>query len=214
MIRWTMLKAAAAIAVVAGAAAGFAVAAAPPAGEGTLYLERPVQMRPAATAPATRKWPVISPYLLQNGPMTISLSTWHDHPAKRPWTLSVNSAGQAELTIRTLPEARKKQFTVSAEDLAALRKALASENFFELQDQYGQIVLDGGHENITITVGDKTKSIRLDFLMNWVQPPADVEKLRDPARALRVVTLIRGWFDDPEAIDDRPYDKRVLDAVK
>jgi hypothetical protein len=51
----------------------------------------------------------------------------------------------------------------------------------------------------------------LRFLMNWVH--YDVAKLEEPARAIRVLNVIRGWFDDAEAVDLRKYDRMVLDAV-
>lgn len=45
-----------------------------------------------------------------------------------------------------------------------------------------------------------------------------IERLSDPAvrssRAVRISVLIRGWFDDPEAVDLRRYDRMVLDAAK
>jgi hypothetical protein len=160
------------------------------------------------TAPATTA-PDTLPAFLRNNPMTISMSSFADSPLGKPWTLSVNSAGQAELTISG---GKRKQFTVPPENLMALRAALAKERFFDLQNQYGEIVPDGGWDTIAITVGDQTKSVRLDFLGNWIK--SDPAKLREPARALRITTLIRGWFDDPEAFDTRPYDKLAIDAAK
>jgi hypothetical protein len=165
-----------------------------------------------ATPPAPPPAPNNVPATLRNDPMTISMSNFGRKALQKPWTLSVNSAGQAELTVGWPSNARRKQFTVPAENLTALRTALANERFFELQNQYGQQVFDGGWDTLTITVGDQTKSIRLDFLGNWIH--SDPAKLRDPARALRVTTLIRGWFDDPEAFDSRPYDKLAIDAAK
>lgn len=165
---------------------------------------------PKATKPAAPNGPETIPAYIRNNPLTISMSNLADSPLGKPWTLSVNSAGQAELTINF--GAKRKQFTVPAEDLMALRTALAKERFFELQNQYGQLVPSGGWQTITISIGDQTKSIRLDFLGNWTK--SDPAKLRDPARALRVTTLIRGWFDDPDAIDARPYDKLAIDAAK
>jgi hypothetical protein len=86
------------------------------------------------------------------------------------------------------------------------------ERFFELQNDYGEIVPDGGTQAITITIGASSKTVRLNYLMNWVnQEPA---KLREPARAIRVGVLIRDWFDDSDAVDSREYDQKVLDALK
>jgi hypothetical protein len=165
-----------------------------------------------ATPPAPPPAPNNIPATLSNEPMTISMSNYGRKAQQKPWTLSVNSAGQAELTVGWPSNARRKQFTVPAENLTALRTALANERFFELQNQYGQQVFDGGWDTLAITVGDHTNSVQLNFLGNWIK--SDPAKLREPARALRITTLIRGWFDDPEAIDTRPYDKLAIDAAK
>jgi hypothetical protein len=41
----------------------------------------------------------------------------------------------------------------------------------------------------------------------------DPEKLHEPSRAIRVLQLIRNWFDDLEAVDLRKYDRVVLEAT-
>ena len=42
----------------------------------------------------------------------------------------------------------------------------------------------------------------------------DKAKLREPSRAVRLLVMVRGWFDEAEAVDEREYDKMVLDAAK
>jgi hypothetical protein len=128
------------------------------------------------------------------------------------WNLSVNSAGQAQLTVFSQPADKSVEFSVSPEKLNELRELLVRERFFELQNDYGEIVPDGGTQAITITIGASSKTVRLNYLMNWVtQEPA---KLREPARAIRIGVLIRDWFDDSDAVDSRGYDQKVLDALK
>ncbi|HMC63483.1 MAG TPA: hypothetical protein VKI65_00940 [Gemmataceae bacterium] len=150
---------------------------------------------------------------LENDPLTIAASTVGAFGKGRSWYLSMNSAGQAELTIETYPERTRRQFQVSKEKLAALRKALRQEKFFDLSGEYGEQVPDSSTTTLTVTAGDHTKALKLHFLMNWAVS-RDKARLREPARAVRVMLLIRNWFTDAEAVDLRKYHQMVLDAVK
>lgn len=51
----------------------------------------------------------------------------------------------------------------------------------------------------------------IHFLMNWVY--SNPSKLNEPARALWVFRLVRGWFDDADAVDLSRYDDMVLKAA-
>jgi hypothetical protein len=73
-------------------------------------------------------------------------------------------------------------------------------------------VPDGSVDSLTVTAGGRTRTVRVHFLMNWVN--TDRTKLREPAQAVRLLVLLRGWFSDPEAVDLRKYDQKVLDASK
>jgi len=150
---------------------------------------------------------------VNEAPLTIAMSNVGRFSKGHSWYLSVNSAGQAELTIDTLPDPIRRTFTIDAQQLTELRTALLDHDFFELANSYGELVPDGSADSITVTAGDMTKSVTLHFLMNWVSQK-DVEKLRDPCRAVRIGMIIRDWFNDPEAVDLRRYDQMVLDACK
>jgi hypothetical protein len=145
-------------------------------------------------------------------PLTISMSVDGRFAQGSGWWLSVNSAGQADLIIRTYPQPARHQFGVSADDLVALRQVLLDEAFFDLKDEYGEPVVDGSTTTLTICAGDVAKTVKLRFLMNWVTAK-DSAKLRDPARAVRVATFIRGWFEDSAAVDLRKYDAMALKAA-
>jgi hypothetical protein len=149
---------------------------------------------------------------LKEAPLTISVSTVGRFSSGSSWHLSVNSAGQAELTIDTFPDRTHKRFQVSQEQLAEFRNALTAERFFELSGEYGQKVPDGSESTLTVTAGRHANTVRVYFLMNWVA--ADKAKLREPSRAVRLLVLVRGWFDFKEAVDLRPFDRRVLDAAE
>src|SRR5690242_19294770 len=87
---------------------------------------------------------------LQDAPLTISISTVGRFAKGHSWHLSVNSAGQAKLTIDTFPDRTRKQFRVSKEQLAEFRTALAEERLFELDAEYGHLVPDGSEDSVTV----------------------------------------------------------------
>ncbi len=145
-------------------------------------------------------------------PMTVAASCVGRFAKGRSWYLSVNSAGEAELTILTRPEPTRRRFVVPRQQLTDLRKAINEERFFGLGDEFGERVADSSKTTVTIVVGERAKSVRLRYLMNWVH--GDHAKLREPSRAVRISAMIRSWFDDAEAVDLRRYDRMVLDAAK
>jgi hypothetical protein len=164
--------------------------------------------------------PAVTAAQLEDAPLTISVSTVGVFAKGRPWHLSVNSAGQAELTINKSPlpigasgEVIRKQFQVTKEQLGEFRKALAEERFFDLAGEYGQRVPDGSEQVVTVAAGRHANTVRIHFLMNRVASK-DKAKLREPARAVRLLVLVRGWFDEAEAVDLREFGRAVLDAAK
>lgn len=92
-----------------------------------------------------------------------------------------------------------------------LRKALQKERFFDLGDSYGELAVDSGTTTIQVTAGDFTKTIELHSLVNWI--PTEPARLREPSRAVRVLEIIRAWFNAPEAVDSRKYDQMVIGAT-
>jgi len=156
--------------------------------------------------------PAVATAQLEDAPLTISVSTVGWFAKGHSWHLGVNSAGQAELTIDTVPERIRKQFRISKEQIAEFRQALSDTGFFELAGEYGQRVPDGSETSITVAAGRHTNTVKVHYLMNWVG--TDKAKLREPSRAVRLLVLVRGWFADEAAVDLREYDRRVLDAAK
>jgi hypothetical protein len=148
---------------------------------------------------------------VEHGPLSISASEIGS-TTTGSWRLRVDPAGKAALKIDAVPSAKTRQFVVSQAQLDELRKALLRERFFQLADSYGQRVADGSTTTLQITAGDVSRTVELRFLMNWAND--EPEKLREPSRAVRVLQIIRGWFNDPEAVDVREYDRRVLLAAK
>jgi hypothetical protein len=178
-------------------------------GLSTFVLVLSALMPAGATCPG-RQAPADAP--ADEEPLTIAASTAGRFAHGSSWHLSVNSAGQAELTIDSFPERTRRRFEVPPDRLARFRQALREERFFELASDYGERVPDGSEESLTVTAGGRTRAVRVHFLMNWVH--SDRAKLREPARAVRLLVLLRGWFSDPGAVDLRKYDQKVLDAAK
>src|SRR5262245_14582420 len=148
--------------------------------------------------------PVAPPrQLLETAPLTVAASNVGDYANGRSWHLSVNSAGKAELTVESDPGPVRVSFTVPERSLTELRKALIEQRFFELNDEYGEHVLCGGVYALTVTAGADSRSVKVYFLGNW-ENNGELAKLREPARALRLLVLLRSWFDHADAFDLRP----------
>lgn len=143
-----------------------------------------------------------------NGLLTLSLKVETFAP-QGAWQLDVEQDGTAQLAIDSFSKPVNRKFTVSAKQLADLRELLIDQKFFELKlkSEYGDLVTDGSTRTITVALGGVRKTVTLNFLR------ADPSKVVEPARALRVWALVRGWFNDPQAVDLRQYDQRVIDAA-
>jgi hypothetical protein len=150
---------------------------------------------------------------IEHDPLTISASEIGRFSKGFSWTLHVDPSGKAKLTIKSFSHPKTREFEISKKQLDELRTAVVRERFFELAGRYGQVVSDGSTTTLTISVGARTKTIVLQFLMNWVHDQDAAAKLQEPSRAIRVLNVIRGWFSDPEAVDLRKYDRMVLDAA-
>ena len=164
-----------------------------------------------ASADEPRK-PAVPAAHLEDAPLTVAVSTVGRFARGHSWHLSVNSAGQAELTIDTYPERTRKQFQVPKEQWAEFRKAVIDGRFFELGGEYGSQVPGGSEKSITVTTGRHTHTVKLHYLRD--STAEEKTKLREPSRAVRLMVLVRGWFDEAEAVDLRRYDQAVLEAVK
>jgi hypothetical protein len=147
-------------------------------------------------------------------PLTISVSTVGRFAKGHSWHLSVNSAGQAELTVNTVesPEPIRKQFQVPKEQWAAFRKALADGRFFELKGEYGDSVPDGSERSITVTAGRHAHTVKIHYLRT--STAAGRAAVREASGAVRLLALVRGWFDEAAAVDLRRYDQAALDGAK
>jgi hypothetical protein len=156
--------------------------------------------------------PTVPSAEVKDAPITIDTSTVGRFAKGMSWHLNVNSAGQAELTIETFPKPTVKRFKVPKDRMAEFRKALFEEHFFELASEYGEQVPDSSTQTLTVEAGPRANTVKVYYLMNWVYH--DNAKLREPSRAVRLLVMLRGWIDDPQAVDLRRYYRMVLEAAK
>jgi hypothetical protein len=105
----------------------------------------------------------VSASKIRQAPLTIAMSVAGRFGKGHSWYLSVNSAGQAELTVDSIPDPTRRQFVVAREQLADLRNLLVDESFFGLDDAYGQDVPDGSTTTIAVSLGDVTKAVKLSI---------------------------------------------------
>jgi hypothetical protein len=144
-------------------------------------------------------------------PISVIASTTGRFAEGHSWHISVNSAGRAHLTIDTYPKPQSREFDISVDQINRLMEIVEKERFFALQADYGERVLDGSTDTITIVMGDVARTVSIHFLMNWVH--SEPAKLKEPARAVRVFQVVRGWFDDKDAVNLKKYDDMVLQAA-
>jgi len=147
-----------------------------------------------------------------NDPVSVKASTTGRFGPVYSWRLAVNADRHARLTIYAYPKELTREFEISTNQISQLLTMADRERFFDLRSDYGEIVPDGSTDSITITKGGSSHTVRIHFLMNWVHN--DPAKLKEPARAVRVFNVVRGWFDDKDAVDLRKYDNMVLEAAE
>jgi hypothetical protein len=140
-------------------------------------------------------------------PLTISAAGEGKFDRKAEWYLSVNSAGQAELTLHGPDGIQRRQFEVPPQAMAGLQEALIAERFHRLSPKDGSPTIDAGFMSLSVTAGGETMAIRLNVLPHQ-SPNAPQER----ARAARIMLLVHRWIDAAEASDFKPYLEHVIHA--
>jgi hypothetical protein len=134
--------------------------------------------------------------ILENAPVTLVFRRVYDDPPDgRPyeWTYSINSAGTGELTIdyvRGIRESKpptRQKFEVSAEKMAAVRKALRDEHFFHPREVDGPVALHSGWTSLTVSAGPLTAIKQFDS-PNWDYWKGD--DLKKAAPAMRIFLAV------------------------
>jgi hypothetical protein len=101
---------------------------------------------------------------------------------------------------------------VRPESINKVRELLIADQFFQLEDEYGERVPDSHTKTVSATVGRWTKTVKIHSLKNWADNHP--EKLSEPARALHTYNVMRSWFSEPGAADTFESDNAIMRRVK
>lgn len=174
--------------------------------------DAPAWDKPQASDHTGRREPRSAEAAAQLGgtPLTVSVSVSGLFSNGYAWDLTVGPSGQADLTIHASTEVRK-QFQIPVRQWAEFGKAVADARFFDLKGEYGEGVPCGSRRCITVTAGGRSHTVTL---LNQPWDRMERSERREVSRALSLVVLARGLFDEPEAFDSRPFDKTVLNGEK
>jgi len=146
-------------------------------------------------------------------PLTIVANSSKSFSRSASWSLTVSPSGRAELVLLRSDSRKTKEFLVSQSQLQEIRKLLDEVNFLDIHSkEYGYQVLDGGCETIVVAVGDKVGSASIHHLGKLVK--GDESHLLECARVLSVLSHVRSWIVEEEAIDMRPYYQKISEHAK
>lgn len=144
-------------------------------------------------------------------PITISASEVGRFAKGKSWYLSVNSVGQATVTLDgDLKHANK--FTVTPEQLAGIRQTTQFLDFFMLDGDFGEVTWIGNVRTMTISIGKYTNTVRIHSFKNI--DLLDRTALLQQMPAINVWNKIRELIPVPEAADSRSEDQVLIDAVQ
>lgn len=153
---------------------------------------------------------------LQSFPLTIAVS-WHgptNIPGRMPmWFLSINSAGEGELTSRITEDDTQVSFKVSPKAMAAFRVNLVKDRFFELKDKYGDIRIHGSTVYITIVCGEFTKRVQIEDFGRALRE-GDGKSLREGSRAVRCAIVAADLYGEKLSASLKNEFKEVLRLAK
>ena len=150
--------------------------------------------------------------LLRDEPMTIVFRRLNGHGLDPwRWYWSINSAGDGELTINSIPVRRK--LALSAEQMAAIRHALRAERFVTLKDSYGPSYVDQGWDTLTVIAGEHiNKSVRFNSVWRWAK---ERKTLDDAVPAARIwLTVVEILDPDGNVFTERKELAAAILALK
>jgi hypothetical protein len=176
-----------------------------------ILAARVAVVRSAATGSTEqepRPTPATADFILEDAPLTIVFSkvteaaVFNGQP--NGWCWSINSAGQAELTVSITPNVAKltsskairKELKLSVQQMAAIRKSLRDGRFFHLKGDYGPCIIHGGWTTLTVVAGLLTKSVRFHSSWAWV---SDLK--RERAALVEAAPAVRIWLKVCEVVD-------------
>ncbi len=98
-------------------------------------------------------------------PLTIAASTLGEFSNGESWYLSVNASRKAYIQIWKQDGENEKEYVVQKKQFDEVRSLIEEQGFFDLKEnEYGQEFLDGGIQSICVTIGNRSKFIRIHNL--------------------------------------------------
>ena len=96
--------------------------------------------------------PAVADAILQDQPLTIEFRQVIERPREgvpslRCW--SINSAGQAELTVVTGLRQARQASKLTGDQMRSIRQVLRDERFLHLRSDYGPLYIHGGWSALT-----------------------------------------------------------------
>jgi hypothetical protein len=146
---------------------------------------------------------------IQNSPLTISAERTPSLGVGG-WRLKIDSAGKGELITEHFNESTRTPVKLTEAQLKEFREVLLRARFFDLAKEYGGQVPDGHVETITITAGEKTKTVTIRYV-HW-----DGETKAEFRRAVPALCVWVGLkkLADPEGKMLRPEHPQFLKAIE
>ncbi|MCA9158242.1 MAG: hypothetical protein KDA72_07945 [Planctomycetales bacterium] len=134
-------------------------------------------------------------------PMTIAASCTGSFNNFYGWYVSINSSGQASVQVDTPGKTVRQEFRLADEIVRDIRQITSTEGFFDGPNCYGNIVLDGSTQTLTIVVGESCRSVQIESLTEFLERENSQSKLVDLVHLLRILEIVRGCFNHPLAVE-------------
>lgn len=145
--------------------------------------------------------------------LTVVVTSKKSFSQAQNWQLSINSAGEANLIMDDHGEERNVRFELERNSWTRIRKTIIDQKFFELRaPEFGDRVLDGGSEVITVIMGTNVKTVELFSVANL--QGSRLQESGEVIRVARVLIEIRNCFSVSDAIDMREHYKKFIDRSK
>jgi hypothetical protein len=164
----------------------------------------------AAADPKKSDLPPQGPDLIGDEPLTIVFRrSVPNGQFMGHWNWSINSAGEAELT----GYGRPRKVTLSADQMAAIRRSLRAERFTSLKESYGPFDVEGGEDALTVSAGgDIDKTVRFQSVWHWAGDPPTLRKVAPAARVW--VTVVEILDPDEKMFRERGTLAKALQILK
>lgn len=150
-------------------------------------------------------------------PMTIAAGYTGTFNAGYSWFVSINSSGNASVHIQISNISVTSEFKVADSIIDEIKQAVSVPDFFSGPTSYGDVVLDGRTQSLTVVVGQESRSVRIEQIADYVNTQKNTEKetkeLRDLSNLLRIMNCCRDCFSHPLAFESTTVNQRYITII-